>query len=625
MPVQKSDTPVWEQPDPTKTENPLSKKKKASAKARAKAAGRPYPNLIDNMAAAKNVKKDDQASLNISGKLHRIYREKNGDVVVNHAGTRKQNGSYDKINLTNVAGVKSVKGGVKSTTNWHKNNPHTDVKKYDSPAWTRSEGKNPSGGLNAKGRASAKAEGHNLKPPVKSGDNPRRASFLARMGNMPGPEHKPNGEPTRLLLSLNAWGASSKADAKKKAAAISGKVDKGIKRIPGQLEIPGMGDVVQQAAKRRLPTEGRWKHLSGKTSRVRIVGPSASAKDSFDVIDSKDVKRILSRDQIAFIKPKNVSKSMEYSVPMNQSRFGGASAVGKAYDEKPKPVWEKPNPSEDSDPLGKKKKASAKARARAAGRPYPNLIDNMAAARSVNKADKAHYADRLLKEVGNLAAQINTKAPEHAYKKGVRTGMRHNAKVLVPLGAVGGSAATATGMTVYGRRKREPMPVVVVKAEQMYDQMGNPVPAKSKIMSGDAKLGAAGAAVGVVGANRMAFARTLPDKLKGQADAAAQKVAFQERLATDQIARVQAASQIPNRFTRRKQVNMHQFYSDKAQGSLSTARSKQAMANNALAAAPNKKRAHLKSGGALVATGATMGGLAAYNNSKKRKEMGKVK
>jgi hypothetical protein len=41
------------------------------------------------------------------------------------------------------------------------------------------------------------------------------------MGNMPGPERKPNGEPTRLLLSLQAWGASSKSDAKKKAAAIS--------------------------------------------------------------------------------------------------------------------------------------------------------------------------------------------------------------------------------------------------------------------------------------------------------------------------------------------------------------------------------------------------------------------
>jgi hypothetical protein len=60
-----------------------------------------------------------------------------------------------------------------------------------------------------------------LKAPVKSGDNPRRASFLARMGNMAGPEKKPDGEPTRLLLSLRAWGASSKADAKAKARAIT--------------------------------------------------------------------------------------------------------------------------------------------------------------------------------------------------------------------------------------------------------------------------------------------------------------------------------------------------------------------------------------------------------------------
>lgn len=89
-----------------------------------------------------------------------------------------------------------------------------------SAAWQRKEGKSPSGGLNAKGRASAKAEGMNLKAPVKSGDNPRRASFLARMAGNAGPEYK-DGEKTRLLLSLNAWGASSKADAKAKAKAIS--------------------------------------------------------------------------------------------------------------------------------------------------------------------------------------------------------------------------------------------------------------------------------------------------------------------------------------------------------------------------------------------------------------------
>jgi len=91
-----------------------------------------------------------------------------------------------------------------------------------TPAWQRSEGKNPKGGLNSKGRSSYNAEtGGNLKAPVKSGDNPRRASFLARMSGNDGPEYDKDGKPTRLLLSLKAWGASSKADAKAKAKSIS--------------------------------------------------------------------------------------------------------------------------------------------------------------------------------------------------------------------------------------------------------------------------------------------------------------------------------------------------------------------------------------------------------------------
>lgn len=89
-----------------------------------------------------------------------------------------------------------------------------------TPAWQRKEGQNPKGGLNAKGRASLRAAGQNIKAPVKSGDNPRRASFLARMAGNPGPEYK-DGKPTRLLLSLKAWGASSKVDAKAKAKRIS--------------------------------------------------------------------------------------------------------------------------------------------------------------------------------------------------------------------------------------------------------------------------------------------------------------------------------------------------------------------------------------------------------------------
>ena len=81
-----------------------------------------------------------------------------------------------------------------------------------TPAWQRAEGKNPKGGLNAKGRASAKAEGHNLKPPAPhpktEKDAGRRKSFCARMEGM---KEKLTGEKakkdpnSRINKSLRAW------------------------------------------------------------------------------------------------------------------------------------------------------------------------------------------------------------------------------------------------------------------------------------------------------------------------------------------------------------------------------------------------------------------------------------
>lgn len=52
-----------------------------------------------------------------------------------------------------------------------------------------------------------------------------------------------------------------------------------------------------------------------------------------------------------------------------------------------KPVWSKPRPKSlgESKSLTPAKKSSAKAAARAAGRPYPNLVDNMRAAAARKK------------------------------------------------------------------------------------------------------------------------------------------------------------------------------------------------------------------------------------------------
>lgn len=50
-----------------------------------------------------------------------------------------------------------------------------------------------------------------------------------------------------------------------------------------------------------------------------------------------------------------------------------------------KPVWEKPNPVKKSTKLSPMQKARARARARAAGRSYPNMVDNIWAARTANE------------------------------------------------------------------------------------------------------------------------------------------------------------------------------------------------------------------------------------------------
>jgi len=76
-----------------------------------------------------------------------------------------------------------------------------------TPAWTRKEGKNPTGGLNAKGRASYNAAnpGSHLKAP-QPGGGPRKRSFCARsagqMKKFPNAAKDPN---SRLRLARKKW------------------------------------------------------------------------------------------------------------------------------------------------------------------------------------------------------------------------------------------------------------------------------------------------------------------------------------------------------------------------------------------------------------------------------------
>jgi hypothetical protein len=68
--------------------------------------------------------------------------------------------------------------------------------------------------------------------------------------------------------------------------------------------------------------------------------------------------------------PKGVKKARRDDTDFTQYKKGGA-------------VWDKPRPKELGKPkkLSPAKKSAAKAAAKAAGRPYPNLVDNMRMAR----------------------------------------------------------------------------------------------------------------------------------------------------------------------------------------------------------------------------------------------------
>ena len=84
-----------------------------------------------------------------------------------------------------------------------------------SAAWQRKEGQNPAGGLNDKGRASLRAAGQNIKPPVKAKEaakSPtaakRRIAFCRRMKGLKAKltsAKTANDPQSRVNKSLRAW------------------------------------------------------------------------------------------------------------------------------------------------------------------------------------------------------------------------------------------------------------------------------------------------------------------------------------------------------------------------------------------------------------------------------------
>jgi hypothetical protein len=86
----------------------------------------------------------------------------------------------------------------------------------ETAAWQRKEGKNPTGGLNAKGIASYRRENPGSKLSLAVTTKPselkhgskawkRRKSFCSRMSGVKGPMKDEKGRPTRKALALRKW------------------------------------------------------------------------------------------------------------------------------------------------------------------------------------------------------------------------------------------------------------------------------------------------------------------------------------------------------------------------------------------------------------------------------------
>jgi uncharacterized protein DUF6321 len=164
----KSASTPWERPAPRKSRpTKLSSSDKAAAKKRAKKAGRPYPNLVDNMAVA----------------------------------TKKKGGARKKASKKTA----KKKGGRKASK-----------RRSGARARRSAATKDPSGGLTAAGRKMfERKQGSHLKPGVRKSDRDMTLEEMRRKGSWAtrfyGRKQLPalvdaKGNPTRFALSAHAWG-----------------------------------------------------------------------------------------------------------------------------------------------------------------------------------------------------------------------------------------------------------------------------------------------------------------------------------------------------------------------------------------------------------------------------------
>jgi hypothetical protein len=181
----------WKRQNPRKRAGKASKHltpaQKSAAKARARRAGRPYPNLVDNMRMATKKKSKAKSS-----------RKKSAKAASTKTSSR-------------TAAKSSRKRTTRKTTRKTTAKKKKARKRGPSP-----REKDPRGGLTAAGRkAFARKQGSHLRPGVTKREADMTPQEMRRKGSwavrfygrakLP-PLVDANGHPTRHALSAHAWG-----------------------------------------------------------------------------------------------------------------------------------------------------------------------------------------------------------------------------------------------------------------------------------------------------------------------------------------------------------------------------------------------------------------------------------
>jgi hypothetical protein len=144
-------------------------------------------------AYAKATWADGGTFLTAGDEYHRIYKNAEGDIMVNHP--KEDKGKWDTINLTDKAGANTIAQGVAATKKWHRENPEyayggmTDMYAMGGEMIKRADGSYSQRGLWDNIRANA---GSGKKPTREMIEQERKIRKKA-MGGMMGPNDCPEG------------------------------------------------------------------------------------------------------------------------------------------------------------------------------------------------------------------------------------------------------------------------------------------------------------------------------------------------------------------------------------------------------------------------------------------------